>query len=618
MRATSKIGSIQRLRAVSVLAVIAFHYGLGVSSGYVGVDVFFTISGFVITTSLIGRHNHGQPGLIRDFYLRRIKRLFPAFFAVTIMTMLVIIFFYSPNMGFQQNALKSAIGAATGLANFVLPRITPNYFSQDSSQLPFLHTWSLSVEEQFYLVFPMLFVLISRKKVKPKVRNFILISIVVVSFAAVLNPLASNSFLLSITPTFYSPIARAWEFILGALIAFNIDWLRAKLSRVPGRVIGLIIILIFIFLVPTSQNSIWMNCVPVLGGSLYLVKSKPDGVSDNFWVNWIRKFFGYIGDISYSLYLWHWPVWVTLKYMYPNAKGMVTFVALGLTFLLSSLTYGFIEKKFTKTALVKMSKIAVYFALGLVVETALLGATYVGTSTGWGKDWALNSHLAMRAHCDLGVLGDPKCSWGNANSTKKLILVGDSMAWAIGDAVIPAAEYDGYSVSADIFNGCSVTSVEVKSGSTCDIWRSTLLAKLLIMKPQMVVMANSDGYSPQELMGYGNFAKALLKIGTRVLFVTSPAGGDQYSERRALFFHPGDKTRTSKIPTPFNPDLHGFNLPSLDPHFEIFNVNQHLCTRSCPISIDGHELYNYGAHLSLYGDRLLIDAMRTEISILSR
>ena len=124
----SKNPWIQILRAISVLVVIAYHFELPVSNGFIGVDIFFVISGYVITQSLMRSSEDSWFSRLRMFYIKRVARLFPAFLAVFIFTIIASILFLSPNVGVQQNAIKSSLGATLGVSNFVIPRVTGDYF----------------------------------------------------------------------------------------------------------------------------------------------------------------------------------------------------------------------------------------------------------------------------------------------------------------------------------------------------------------------------------------------------------------------------------------------------------------------------------------------------------
>ena len=214
---------IQGLRAFAVLMVVAFHAGLPVPGGFVGVDVFFVISGFVITSMLyreqvgFGRIHLGQ------FFLRRFKRLTPALALVVAVTMIISIFVLSP-FGSQQVAASTGIGAMLLTANFVIVRTTGGYFDGPSAMNPLLNTWSLSVEDQFYVFFPAVIAFgwyLARRRNLYRLAPILLIA-----------TLALASFVLAILGSFdltfrgsnyilgfYSPITRAWEFAVGALLA---------------------------------------------------------------------------------------------------------------------------------------------------------------------------------------------------------------------------------------------------------------------------------------------------------------------------------------------------------------------------------------------------------------
>jgi len=214
---------IQGLRAVAVLLVVAFHAGLPVPGGFVGVDVFFVISGFVITgmihreRSSTGRFRFGR------FYLRRFKRLTPALSLMVAVTMVLAFCLLSPFTE-QQPAAQTGIGAMLLVANFMIAYKTGDYFDAPAESNPLLHTWSLSVEEQFYLVFPAIlllgWVLSQRGRrripwVAVLVGTAALISFgLVMMGASALDP-STAKYLLE----FYSPLTRAWEFAVGALLA---------------------------------------------------------------------------------------------------------------------------------------------------------------------------------------------------------------------------------------------------------------------------------------------------------------------------------------------------------------------------------------------------------------
>ncbi len=213
---------IQILRAISVLAVIAYHFDLPVSNGFIGVDIFFVISGYVITQSLIRSDEHSWISVLKFFYVKRIARLFPAFLAVFVSTTIASILFLSPNVGVQQNAIKSSLGATLGISNFVIPRVTGDYFGASGNTNPFQHTWSLSVEEQFYFLFPFVFLLLIRKKIRRGsylVPTLVLFILAIVSFSILLPIFGLDQISNLGTTQYFAPQNRAWQFLAGVIAA---------------------------------------------------------------------------------------------------------------------------------------------------------------------------------------------------------------------------------------------------------------------------------------------------------------------------------------------------------------------------------------------------------------
>jgi peptidoglycan/LPS O-acetylase OafA/YrhL len=300
---------IQGLRAIAVFVVVAFHAGLPIPGGFVGVDMFFVISGFVITAML--QRQRQQAGHVRlgNFYLGRFKRLIPALAFMVGVTLLVSIAIVSP-LGPQQAVAKTALGAMLLVANVVIARSTGGYFDADASYNPLLHTWTLSVEEQFYFVFPALLLFgwaLGRRWV-PRLGALIVVGCVAAgSFA--LTCVAAGSFALTAGGWgFYNPFSRAWEFAAGALLALVLaartprSWRLLVFLGAAG--LGLVVASILIITPDKPFPGPWTT-LPVAGTLLLLVAGTRNTVpTSRFLSIWpmVR-----LGDLSYSIYLWHWP-----------------------------------------------------------------------------------------------------------------------------------------------------------------------------------------------------------------------------------------------------------------------------------------------------------------------
>ena len=300
---------VEGLRAVAILLVVLYHGGLNVfSGGYVGVDVFFVISGFVITGVLLReRVSSGRTSFL-SFYGRRSRRIIPAATLVIVVTVTATYWVLGAIYG--NPTATDARWTAVFLANLHFTSLGTNYLNEQQPPSPLLNFWSLAVEEQFYLVYPALFVLIAtlRGKLSLRVRLVIgLVAVIAISFT--LSVVQTNS---NPTVAYFSPFTRAWELALGALVAVGTKWLLrlplAVSSIMTWAGLGAIGFAAVVF----GANTVYpgsLVAIPVLGAGLVIA----GGVRAPRWaaecVLGLRPF-RWIGRISYSLYLWHWPLLV--------------------------------------------------------------------------------------------------------------------------------------------------------------------------------------------------------------------------------------------------------------------------------------------------------------------
>jgi peptidoglycan/LPS O-acetylase OafA/YrhL len=329
---------IDGLRALAVLAVVIHHFSPQyLPGGYVGVDVFFVISGFLITGILRSEISTGE-FTFAGFYERRIRRIFPALFAVLAVTLVVAHLVMLPTD--LAGTLRGAIGALLFTSNFVFWRdMGAGYFAAaDASVNPLLHTWSLAVEEQFYLLFPILLLAL---------RNSSRIRMVVVLTAATLASLLAATALVdtkSVAVFFLSPF-RAWELLAGALLAYDaVPNLDRQLIRNLVAAGGLVALLSSCVLYdPDTVFPGFAALVPVLGTAAIIHAGS--GGFTRIGAILSTSPLTYIGKISFSLYLWHWPLVVLTRYW----LGMEPVAALPLmvaAFLLAAASYHWIEQPF--------------------------------------------------------------------------------------------------------------------------------------------------------------------------------------------------------------------------------------------------------------------------------
>lgn len=314
---------IQGLRAVAVLAVVAFHANLPVPGGFTGVDVFFVISGFVITAMLQREwKTHGRLRLKR-FYWRRFKRLTPALATMVSVTVVLSTFILSP-FGPQQDAALTGISALLITANVAIFQTSGGYFDAPAEGNPLLNTWSLSVEEQIYLVFPLLLIVLwtvaSRHSWRISRTTLIIAVTAAISFTSmVLASLGQSNRTHELVSSFYSPFDRYWEFAAGALLAVNAGRL-AKLQRGPIlalRITGATMLVLSFWAITKSTPfpSIW-TLLPVLGTVLMIASGCSEQVPPSRLL--ASRTFTKGGDWSYSIYLWHWPLIVFAGLIWPG------------------------------------------------------------------------------------------------------------------------------------------------------------------------------------------------------------------------------------------------------------------------------------------------------------
>jgi peptidoglycan/LPS O-acetylase OafA/YrhL len=338
---------IQGLRAVAVLGVLLYHSGFYASSGFIGVDIFFVISGFVITSVLINHRIYESRFNFLHFYARRLLRLLPALGTVIFVTVLLSLFLLSP-MGMQQNTAKTGVGGLLIVGNWVISKASLGYFDLPASTNPLLHIWSLSVEEQFYLFFP--FVLFGLFYLQRKFKSFWIVtpSLLFISGASFWFfsyqehkfDLGNFAWLLG----FYSPVPRAWEFLIGSTIFL---YGRKFQKRPPKKITIRFCDLVFLLLVgmmlmpedtfkfPNVSIVFPLGCV-----SLLLFFGGPSLGSRNGLLE--GRVLNYLGDRSYSIYLWHWPFTVFANYLFPNNPS-VRICIITLSICISFLSFRFLE-----------------------------------------------------------------------------------------------------------------------------------------------------------------------------------------------------------------------------------------------------------------------------------
>ncbi|MEO7743302.1 MAG: acyltransferase family protein [Usitatibacter sp.] len=363
---------IDGLRALAVLCVVVFHaFPALVPGGFIGVDVFFVISGFLITGILLKEHDQDTFSLLR-FYGRRVRRLFPALALVLVATVLAAFAFGNP--GTIASTGKHGVAGALSIANITLWR-EAGYFDAASHLKPLLHLWSLGVEEQFYLVWPVLLAFALRG------RRWVLGAGAVVCIASLLITEATN--VRHGSGTFLLPFSRVWELGTGAALAILIHrggsdtWtLRREVADLLGLA-GVGAIVASALLLDVTSPFPGIRAVPAVAGTALIIWSGSRDGKPGRVIEWTLASapVTYIGAISYSLYLWHWPL-----FSLPAASGveldaMARIVLVCVAFLLAAATFRWVETPVRRSA--APQRAALFSCLALIGASALCGAVYV-------------------------------------------------------------------------------------------------------------------------------------------------------------------------------------------------------------------------------------------------
>jgi peptidoglycan/LPS O-acetylase OafA/YrhL len=439
---------VDGLRAICIVSVLMFHGGFDDwTGGFIGVDVFFVISGFLIT-SLIGRQIACGEFSLLGFYERRIRRLLAATIPVVVFTTLfALVFFTSADL---ITYCKSLIAFIAYSSNWFFLNQT-GYFETPAMTSPLLHTWSLAVEEQFYLVFPALLLALLRF---PRAAIWILAGLMALSFAYAQFEISRGL----LDRAFYSSPARFWELLAGALLAMvpaAID--RTARIALPMRVIGLTMVGVPVFVYgPTTPFPGVAALIPVCG-ALLIIAARPDS-KDPAWRLLTASPMVYLGKISYSLYLWHWPVLGATRALSFDKSELYSGLAIALSVALAALSYHLVEQPIrARRKLARGRDMA-----ALLAATSLVG--FVFGASGWATGgWPTPAASRVEAAVDRAFKHKvvPEgcfehetpterkfCTFGNTDSGKiDLLLWGDSHAVNLLAPVLKYAEARGLALA---------------------------------------------------------------------------------------------------------------------------------------------------------------------------
>ena len=599
---TPKITQIQGLRALAALLVTLFH-AKWVSGGFIGVDIFYVISGFLITGLLIREIERTGTINFKEFYARRFKRLLPTSFFVLAITAVFSWLLIPATM--RSSLGRDIIAAGLYVSNYLFAWWQADYQNLDATPSPVIHYWSLAVEEQFYLLWPLLillfFVLATRLKKK------IALTVLVAAVTAL-------SFVFSIYQTetspiwaFYSLPTRAWELGLGALLVLLPP---IKTKKLVG-LIGFVFVIASAFIFNETTAFPGLNAVlPVLGTVMLIatINSWPPFLNDV--AN--SRLFQWLGEISYPLYLWHWPLLVLPSTYFARPLAVYErIIAIFATIVLADLTHRFIEEPFRKRKI--LPTIVFKQSAAITLVSVLIGTTIIFTSSDRINVSGINGAVSLAqikarplvyedgCHANYAETKSDACEYAELDSQKTMVLYGDSHAAQWFPALAEIASRSGYKLVSLTKSACpSVDVVRSDQGafkmSRCKKWREDSIQRIMKMKPDVLVMSSFQYFAqPRQFQdrdkwwddGQRKLLAQVKNASPNLIYLTDtphpardiPACLTNNSISEC------NKTERSK-----NLSISGF---------EVIDPNSWLCSRTCPAVKDGVVAYRDASHISV-------------------
>lgn len=634
---------IDGLRAIAVLGVVLFHAGVQpLTGGFTGVDVFFVISGFLISSILIKEIRRGDFSLV-TFYERRIRRIFPAFLVVVLSSVILAYLLLIPRD--FENFGKSLAAAGLSFSNVLFWKES-GYFDSTAELKPLLHTWSLGVEEQFYLFFPLLLLFISRFFKQRWVGWILAIAVV--------------SFLLSVWGVKYQPSAafyllptRAWELALGGLLAMGaIPLVQQRHWRELEGLLGLGMIACGMFVLAPESAFPGVNAlIPCLGAAMVIHAGTSGGSMAGYLLSWRPLVL--IGLISYSLYLWHWPLLVFARYYLVRPLSVLETTGVILVALIAAtLSWHFVERPFRKHK-ARIDRRTVFsggvFATAIVISIgawAVVGqgvpdrlpADVVRLASG-ADDVSMSSRACMERNKHWKE-GEGLCVIGEESAKPSFVVLGDSHAGALMPGIALAAKEHGQAGLHAAMQSCppfdGVVNRNDETGRNCIRFREGVVKQLetmpavrkVLLIARWPVYAEGTRYGPDDSgpkpvlldvsgMASGNHAvfalglermtKRLQQAGKEVFLVFSvPEVGLNVPSRLArqkLFDVEDDIRPTSKDFYVRNQYVFEISKVLEERNgIKVIYPHQFLCTDDrCSVMHDGAALYSDDDHLSAYG-----------------
>lgn len=510
-------GDIEGLRAIAILLVIAAHAGVPwLGGGFVGVDVFFVLSGYLITALLVQEaQRDGRIGFA-GFYARRLRRLLPALLFMVVVVSLLAAVLLAPN-----EQIPDTVGAASATfwaSNLYFAFSHLDYFGPDAGSNLFLHTWSLGVEEQFYLVWPGLIAILllgSGRKLRMNPQRLKVAMSVIAALslvACVMWTYSSQRF------AFYLMPARAWEFALGALTLLQFGMPAVHTSQAhpcPGQrilrvagVVGIGCILAAAVLFNSRQPFPGIRALlPAIGAALILAAGARDQGGASRWL--ACRPLQALGHVSYSWYLWHWPALLMAGALAAQATANPVYrlIAVGLSLLAATFSYFVVESPIRRNRiLIARPGRAILAALALMILGNALCLRWWHSALEWAN--APQQRKFLQAHVDAPLIYAMGCddwfhssevricAFGPKHAAHSVVLMGDSIAGQWFPAVAKAFDRPDWRLLVITKSSCPMVDRPYfyarigREYTECGIWRANALRHIAAIKPDVVIMSS--------------------------------------------------------------------------------------------------------------------------------
>ncbi len=625
---------VDGLRAVAVLSVILFHLRATLlPGGYIGVDVFFVISGFLITRNICQELEAGRFSIL-EFYRRRVKRIAPAMLAVVLVTLIAAQLLMLPDDA--RDTVKSAVYALFSLANVYFWRFqNTGYFAPNSSELPLLHLWSLGVEEQFYIIWPILLVVLYRARRR---RPFMLVASVVAIGSFYLGQVQLRS-----DPSFsyYMLPARAGELLLGGLVAVgSLTGVERSFPRAlvtPTATLGMALLLLSLLrLSERYPFPGWLALPPTVGTAAVIF-------AGHCGQTWVSRVLGtrpsvWVGRISYSAYLWHWPLLALYRYGYGAIGSFAALTFFVLTLGLAWLSYQYIETPLRRSTATALRVFSLQYALPasalLLFAVCLLYPSRYGITLpapgyqarltalnndnppGYWFKWVCQRQRLVPADAvnDNCVLG------ADSTAAPKALLWGDSNAAHYIKMLEEFAKVSGFRFRNIEIGSCPPLDVDprpfVKPQAAAECRESLALLKPVVASFPVIMISSSwtdyQRRSATFLPVFFDMARRLADAGKLVILIGKAPempGYDRLCRAKALSY---PLLTCGNISLPVSNDVRDVNeqlrrFAAHTPNVRYFDATSYLCPQSlCSLlGADGRPQYYDPKHLSVAGsDRL--------------